>query len=251
MDTFLDSSIEKTGTELVTSSGQEVNYNIKYNATVEDYIGTSLVTITDYMPYAIDVNRSNIDGGTYDALTNTITWTQSIDHINTYENGDYQVSIEKNIVVVFTDLDANTRTMVNRVNGRIDLYENETTNTVETTYETKVEIPGNVIVKYIDRDTGAEIAGGYELNGLAGDAYTTEQKDIYGYTFVESTNNTSGNMIEGTIEVIYYYERTNAGGVIVHYQDEEGNKLADDVTITGKVQDPYRTEQKEIPITIS
>ena len=159
MDTFLDSSIEKTGTELVTSSGQEVNYNIKYNATVEDYIGTSLVTITDYMPYAIDVNRSNLDGGTYDALTNTITWTQSIDHINTYENGDYQVSIEKNIVVVFTDLDANTRTMVNRVNGRIDLYENETTNTVETTYETKVEIPGNVIVKYIDRDTGAEIAG--------------------------------------------------------------------------------------------
>src|SRR5699024_4774074 len=88
---------------------------------------------------------------------------------------------------------------------------------------------------------------GYELNGLAGDAYTTEQKDIYGYTFVESTNNTSGNMIEGTIEVIYYYERTNAGGVIVHYVDEEGNKLVEDVTITGKVADPYRTEQKDIP----
>ena len=165
MDTFLDSKIEKTGTELVTSSSQEVLYNIKYEATVEDYIGTSLVTITDYLPYAIDVEASELDGGTYDALTNTITWTENIDHINTYENGEYQVSIDKNITVVFTDLDANTRTMVNRVNGRIDLYENETTNTVDTTYETKVEIPGNVIVKYVDRETGTEIEEGSELTG--------------------------------------------------------------------------------------
>ena len=247
MDTNLDSKIEKTGTELVTSSSQEVNYNIKYNATVTEYIGTGLVTITDYLPYAIDVEKSELDGGTYDSLSNTITWTQNIDHINTYTDGDYQVSIEKNISIVFTNLDATAKAMVNRVTGRINLYENETTNTVETTYETKIEIPGNVIVKYVDRNTGVEIAEGYELKGLAGDSYRTELKDIYGYTFVESTNNTSGNMIEGTIEVIYYYERTNAGGVIVHYVDEEGNKLADDVTITGKVADPYRTEQKDIP----
>ena len=247
MDTDLNATIEKTGTDAVASSSQEVNYNIKYNATVTEYIGTGLVTITDYLPYAIDESKSNLDGGTYDALTNTITWTENIDHINTYENGDYPVSIEKNITVVFTNLDATAKAMVNRVTGRINLYENETTNTVETTYETKIEIPGNVIVKYIDKDSGREIAESYELNGLAGDAYTTEQKDIYGYTFVESTNNTSGNMIEGTIEVIYYYERTNAGGVIVHYVDEEGNKLIDDVTIIGKVADPYKTEQKEIP----
>ena len=247
MDTNLDSKIEKTGTELVTSSSQEVNYNIKYNATVTEYIGTGLVTITDYLPYAIDESKSNLDGGTYDALTNTITWTENIDHINTYTDGDYSVNLEKNITVVFTNLDATAKAMVNRVTGRINLYENETTNTVETTYETKIEIPGNVIVKYIDKQTGEEIAEGYELKGLAGDSYRTELKDIYGYTFVESTNNTSGNMIEGTIEVIYYYERTNAGGVIVHYVDEEGNKLLEDITINGKVQDPYRTEQKDIP----
>ena len=247
METNLDTKIEKTGTELITSSTQEVSYNIKYNATVKDYIGASLVTITDYLPYAIDVEKSNLDGGTYDPLTNTIVWTENIDHINTYENGDYPVSIEKNISVVFTNLDATAKAMVNRVTGRIDLYENETTNTVETTYETKIEIPGNVAVKYVDKDSGKEIAEGYELEGLAGDPYSTEQKEIYGYTYVENTNNTSGNMIEGTIEVIYYYERTNAGGVIVHYVDEDGNKLADDVTISGKVQDPYKTEQKDIP----
>ena len=247
MDTSLDSNIEKTGTDLVTSSTQEVNYNIKYNTTVEEYIGEALITITDYMPYAIDEEKSDLDGGTYDSVSNTITWTENIDHINTYENGDYNVKLEKNIKVVFTNLDASSRVMVNRVTGRIDLYETEKTNTVETTYETKVEIPGNVVVKYVDKSTGTEIAEGYELEGLAGDKYNTEKKDIYGYTFVESTNNTSGNMIEGTIEVIYYYERTDAGGVIVHYVDESGNKLTEDDVITGKVSDPYKTEQKDIP----
>ena len=54
-------------------------------------------------------------------------------------------------------------------------------------------------------------------------------------------------MIEGTIEVTYYYTRTNAGGVIVHYVDEDGNKLVEDELITGKVADTYKTEQKEIP----
>ena len=247
MNTDLEASIEKTGTEKVTSSTQEVNYNIKYDATIKDYIGASLVTIVDHLPYSIDVEKSELDGGIYDSVSNTITWTENIDHINTYENGDYQVAIDKNITVIFTNLDATTRSFVNKVNGTIDLYETEKTNTQETTYETKVEIPGNVVVKYVDKDTGIEIAESEQQIGLAGDAYTTEQKDIYGYTFVDSTNNTYGNMIEGTIEVTYYYTRTNAGGVIVHYVDEEGNKLVEDELITGKVADTYKTEQKEIP----
>ena len=247
MNTDLEASIEKTGTEKVTSSKQEVSYNIRYNATIKDYIGESLVTIVDHLPYAIDVEKSELDGGIYDSVSNTITWTEKIDHINTYENSDYEVNLEKNITVVFTDLDVTARAMVNRVTGTIDLYEIEQTNTVATTYETKVEIPGNVVVKYVDKDTGIEIAESGQQTGLAGDTYTTEQKDIYGYTFIESTNNTSGNMIEGTIEVTYYYTRTNAGGVIVHYVDEEGNKLVEDELITGKVADTYKTEQKEIP----
>ena len=247
MNTDLEASIEKIGTDAVASSSQKVNYNIKYNATIKDYIGESLVTIVDYLPYKIDESKSNLDGGTYDSVANTITWTENIDHINTYQNGDYEVSLEKNITVVFTNLDATERTMENRVVGTIDLYETEQTNTVATTYETKVEIPGNVVVKYVDKDTGIEIAESGQQTGLAGDTYTTEQKDIYGYTFIESTNNTFGNMIEGTIEVTYYYTRTNAGGVIVHYVDEEGNKLVEDELITGKVADQYQTEQKDIP----
>ena len=100
----------------------------------------------------------------------------------------------------------------------------EKTSTVEDTYETKVEIPGKVIVKYVDKETGTEITYeeqneegqieektyGYELDGLAGDTYSTEQKTFMDIHFIEDTKNTSGNMKEGTIEVIYYYERTDA-----------------------------------------
>ena len=259
--TDLEAKIEKTGTDKITSTSQEVNYNIKYNATVEDYIGEALVTIVDYLPYDIDETKSDLAGGEYDSVARAIIWKERIEHINTYTEGAYNVNIEKDIKVVYTNIDATLQTMTNRVIGVIDLYENETTNKQEDTYETKVEVPGNVIVKYVDKDTGEEITYeeqndegqieektyGYELNGLAGDKYNTELKNIYGYTFVESTNNTSGIMIEGTIEVIYYYTRTDAGGVIAHYVDEEGNKLAEDEIIKGKVKDPYKTEQKDIP----
>ena len=261
MNINLDSNITKTGTELITSSKDEVNYNIKYTATVNNYIGEALVTIVDTLPYEIDESLSNLNGGTYDNESKTITWRETIDHINTYVNGDYKVDITKDITVVYNNLDATQRKMTNIAQGTIDLYETETTNTKATTYDTNMEIPGKVVVKYVDKDSGEEIVKeeqdeegnivegtyGYEIDGLAGDSYTTEQKEIYGYTYVENTNNTEGNMKEGTITVIYYYVRTDSQGVIVKYVDQDGNEIADTELITGKVKDSYQTIQKDIP----
>ena len=261
MNIELDSSIEKTGTELITSSSQELEYNITYRAVVDDYIGEAVVTIVDNLPYEINEELSDLNGGTYDPETHTITWKETIEHINTFENGGYNVEITKSIKIVYSNLDASMRTVTNNVKGTIDLYETETTNTQETSFDTKSEIPGKVTVKYVDKDTGEEIkyeeqneegileekTYGYELTGLAGDEYTTEQKEIYGYTFVEDTKNTSGNMTEQPIEVIYYYVRTDSQGVIVKYLDDQGNEIATQELITGKVKDPYKTEQKDIP----
>ena len=261
MNINLESKITNTGTELITSSKDEVNYSIKYTAKVNNYIGEALITIVDTLPYEIDENLSNLNGGIYDKESKTITWKETIDHINTYVNGDYLVDISKDFTVVYSNLDATQRKMTNIANATIDLYETETTNTQATTYDTNMEIPGKVIVKYVDKDSGEEIKSeeqnedgsivektyGYELDGLAGDEYTTEQKEIYGYTYVENTNNTVGNMTEETITVIYYYVRTDSQGVIVKYVDEDGNEIADSELITGKVKDPYKTVQKDIP----
>ena len=261
MNIELNSNISKTGTELITSSTQELDYTITYTATVNDYIGEAVVTIVDTLPYDINEELSDLSGGTYDKDLHTITWKETIDHINTFENEPYNVEITKPIKIVYSNLDASNRVVTNNVKATIDLYETETTNTKEASFDTKSEIPGNVIVKYVDKDSGEEITYeeqneegiteektyGYEIIGLAGDEYTTEQKDIYGYTFVEDTNNTQGNMIEGTIEVVYYYVRTDSQGVVVKYVDEDGNEIAPQETITGKVMDPYKTTQKDIP----
>ena len=267
MDTYLQSSIDKTGTDKITASNEEVTYNISYRAVVTDYIGEALVRVVDTLPYKLAKDENgellesiDLAGGTYDEDTRTITWEQRIEHINTYTNGDYEVEINKTIKVVYGNLDATQRSMTNHVKGTIDLYETGQTNKVEDTHDTVLEIPGKVIVKYVDKETGEEITYqeeqegqepvektyGYEIDGLAGDWYETEQKEIPRYTYVENSGNTEGNMIEGTIEVIYYYEKAEAGGVHVTYVDEDGNEIAEDENYTGKVGDPYTTEQKEI-----
>ena len=263
MDTQLISEITKKGTEKITSSKDKVSYDINYEATLTDDIGEALVTIVDYLPYHIDINAegTDLEGGIYDADAKTITWIVRTDHINTEINGPYEIGEARNITVVFSDLDASQRVMLNRVTGTIDLYETEETNTVEDTFETEVEVPAKVTVKYVDKTTGEEITYeeqneegetvnktyGYEENGLVGDEYTTEQKDIYGYTYVENSGNTEGNMTEEDTTVIYYYERTEAGKVTAIYIDEAtGEEISDREEIGGYVGDEYNTEQKEI-----
>ncbi len=288
METDLTSSIEKTGTEKITSSKDKVSYSIKYNAEITDYIGEAVVTIVDYLPYHIDeeTEGTDLDGGIYDEDANTITWTVNIDHINTTTDGAYKVDETRDIIVVFSDLDASQKVMVNRVKGTIDLYETEQTNEVEDTYETEIEIPGKVIVKYVDKETGEEIpfreqdinnpeaetpeggeqdeeTYGYTIKGVVGDEYTTKQKEIYGYTYVENSGNTEGTMTEKDIVVTYYYEKTKAGKVTAIYIDEEtGEEITyieeneetgeqEEKTykeeIEGYIGDKYKTEQKEIP----
>ena len=247
MESDLNSSIDITGTNSISSSKSKVSYNIKYNATVEGYIGEALVTVVAHLPYAIDVNSSDIAGGTYDSKANTITWTQKIDHIDTYLDGNYVVSIEKQIQLVFSDLDATQNDMTIEAEGKIDLYETEVTNTVKDTHVTSISIPGKVVVKYIDKRTGNELADGYEINGKVGEDYNAVQKDIYGCRYIENSGNTTGKITEDTIYVTYYYERIESAPITVKYIDEDsGEEIATRETITGYIGDKYETVQKDI-----
>ncbi|MCZ2493601.1 MucBP domain-containing protein, partial [Dellaglioa carnosa] len=47
-------------------------------------------------------------------------------------------------------------------------------------------------------------------------------------------------------EVTYVYTKSKASDITVNYEDEAGKKLADSETITGKIDDPYKTEKKDI-----
>ena len=120
-------TIEKTGTERITAPDQEVNYTITYNANVTDYIGNAEVTIVDTLPYAIDTSKANdLDGGNYDPAKHTITWTENVSDLDSYNNKG-TVNITKNIEVFYTGLDMNQEKITNNVRGSIKLLTPETT----------------------------------------------------------------------------------------------------------------------------
>ena len=194
--------IEKTGTEKITSSNEKVNYQINYNAQIDHYIGHITTKVVDTLPYEIDESNSNLNGGTYDAATKTITWKEEAD-INTYKDGAYKVEFKKEIEVTFKNLDNTEVKMTNKVDGSIttDINQSEEKH---GEHDTEIDIKGSVIAKYLDT-LGNEIADSIPTEGKVGNDYTTSQKDIGGYVFVKSEGNVTGKYIEGELVVKYIY----------------------------------------------
>ena len=245
-ETALDSDITKETEAVITASNQEVPYTIHYEAQIDEYIGEALVTIVDELPYKIDEDKSNLDGGVYNEELQTITWKEELDHINTDETGEsYTVDITKNIVLVYKDLDVTESMVTNKVKGTVELYETEEKNTVETEENTQVEVEGTVVVKYVEKESGKELETAEEMKGRVGEEYVTLAKDIENYTLVGDTENTKGKYKEGIIEVIYYYEKTPAK-VIIKYEDEKGKDILEEKVVEGYVSEEYETKAEEI-----
>lgn len=61
-------------------------------------------------------------------------------------------------------------------------------------------------VEYVDIDTNEKIEEEITINGHEGDEYSTEQKEIEGYEFVEVTEDKDGNMTEDKT-ITYYYKK--------------------------------------------
>ena len=99
----------------------------------------------------------------------------------------------------------------------------------------------NVTVKYIEKDTGKEIEERDSKTGHEGDHYTTVKKDIDGYTYIEDTGNTEGNMTKEPIEVIYYYRLAKYPYTVNYYDKDTNQKIKN--TKTGAETD-YGTKIK-------
>ena len=70
-----------------------VKYRIDYNASIKKYSGNADVVLTTTLPFEIDEAKSDLDDGTYDAKTRSITWTETIKDIDKV----YDYSTTKNI----------------------------------------------------------------------------------------------------------------------------------------------------------
>jgi hypothetical protein len=217
---YTEEEIEKTSSETIDSIDSQFNYTIKYNVTINDYIGEATTTITDNLPYEIDETNSNLNGGIYDKENKTITW---IIKSNITEN-NRTVTFNKEISVVY--LNINDATVTNEVTGQT-VFGNTTTNGNEDETTTIVDT-GKVITRYIEKDTNKELQPSIEQNGLVGTSYETKAGDtstgnLYGYKLVKIEGNETGKIVKGTTYVTYIYEK-NSGS----YEDEDVNKSSNE-----------------------
>ena len=80
-------------TSIVDREANNVKYKITFDSSIQNYSGDADVVLTTTLPFAIDKNKSNLDGGTYDSKTRSIVWTETIKNIK--KDQDY--TMEKNI----------------------------------------------------------------------------------------------------------------------------------------------------------
>lgn len=237
---------------------EEIEYTINIKSEIEDYIGGGKVTIEKRLPYEIDLEKSDIGDGYYNKEKKMIIWEFDISNINFRERiapqtiegqyneeGKYIIDITKQIKLAYIDIDLEQEKMETEVKAKIELFETEEIEEKVQKFSTNINVPGRVIVKYVDKTSGEEIAEKAEIVDKIGKEYTSEKKEINGYKYIESTNNEAGKIKEEDQEVIYYYEIAKSK-VTVKYQDKDGNKLLEDVLIEGNIGETYRTEQKEI-----
>jgi len=123
----------------------------------------------------------------------------------------------------------------------VDYAGNENTVDIDVTI-----VSDGVVVKYVDKNTGANIET-ESLEGNVGQDYTTQAKQFEGYKLVSLPTNGSGKFEIDEQVVVYGYKKISAG-VDVKYIDEiTGEEIVTPTMhIDGLERDPYSTTSKEI-----
>ncbi|MGX6980277.1 MucBP domain-containing protein, partial [Vagococcus elongatus] len=97
--------------------------------------------------------------------------------------------------------------------------------------------------RYVDTED-KELAKPITLTGGVNEPYQTEPKEISGYKFVEVKGApATGEFKPESQTVTYVYQQQ--GTVTVRYVDMDDKELAKPITLTGGVNEPYDTAQKE------
>ena len=135
----------------------------------------------------------------------------------------------------------------------IDGYEftRDTGNTAGTVGREDIEViyyytkKSGITVKYIDYYTGEEIEATEIKNGLEGDPYTTDQKEITNYVFKEVDGDVEGTIPAEPTTITYKYVKQ--ANVYVEYLDEmTGRSLASMDSTRYMEREEYTTAPKNI-----
>ena len=121
---------------------------------------------------------------------------------------------------------------------------------IEVTYYYRLK-DTSVITHYYEEGTTNKISEDKVINGRINDEYVTAIADDIPskYELVATPANATGTMTEDAIEVIYYFRKKATQVIVRHYEEGTTIKLSADVTIDGRVDDPYTTvAATDVPI---
>ena len=226
-DSKIVPEISKSGTERISSSNDKVSYKIIYKDTFTDLIGNGTVTIVDTLPYKIDVNNSNLDGGTYNDSNKTITWTENIS-INSYNEASK--TFEKNIELKYIGINASSDVLVNKVKGTITA-DNKTID-VDESFNTIIDIKGDITERYLDKETGEPIIPNVKTTDKVGREFTPDEKEFEGYVLVTKPEDKDYKYEENPQTLTYEYEKIKLN-VITKVIGTGGTIEGDEVVLYG------------------
>lgn len=238
------SSITKTGTESISQEDEKVNYNITYNAQIQDYIGNATVQIVDQLPYRIDVSKSSLNGGEYNDTNKTITWRE-LRNLDTYTNSNSgNLTLSKSISVVFKNIDYSKHKLTNIAQGNTILLESNTsTDIVQSSIDTSYRFYRNITVNKVWNDNNNELgirpnsinvtlkAQDYEIpDSIQNQVQLSEPNWTYTWQNLEKYDNLGREIVYG-IE-----ENLTDNAAIVYTSATTTNN--DTYTITNTYQEP-------------
>ncbi len=161
--------IAKDGSDKIVSKDEEIHYKIKYTTQIDGYTGNATVTITDTLPYKLDLDKMKekydekhseshvseqkeletqnetwlqevLDGGEYHEDNGTITWTYTEEVDTTTEGKAKVIELEKEIEVIFKEVNTTEKAIENKVKASIYLDgTDQTEETEEVSHTTQAE----------------------------------------------------------------------------------------------------------------
>lgn len=203
-----NASLNLSGTaevEEITEYMDGISYEIVNRTTYTSYRGESTVTLIGSLPYKIDLSRSNLNGGTYDAEENTITWVET-KAINSFSGVDEVLvdTITKNIELYYIGGYEKAEMLDVDLASTLDMEGKDSIYTVSS-INTTVNIKGKITVKYID-ESEENVFEPIENIEKVGLKYTPVEKIKEGYKIIESTETEYEYRVEDQ-EIVYRYAR--------------------------------------------
>ncbi len=137
----VESKINIKAPGAVDTKDAKIDYEIEYDATITNYVGDVDIEIVQKLPYAIDVDESELDGAIYDEDARTLTWTVSMDDVNTFAEDEALVSVSRrfNVALIYKGVKARDNLRVT-VTGNSSL--SRSANVVSDSVNTSVATPG-------------------------------------------------------------------------------------------------------------